>query len=135
MGPPLFTKRRLPAAIPEGRIAEIAELLRREEGTAILVGDQVMGSESLGRLASRIAAGTGARLIGNRAAARVSRGAGRPVVGTATLSGRSGGRHVGRRSTPGVGRRKGAGGIFRLPRQPQPVSARRCPNPSAGSRA
>ena len=68
------------AAIPEGRIAEIAELLRREEGTAILVGDQVMGSESLGRLASRIAAGTGARLIGNRAAARVSRGAGRPVV-------------------------------------------------------
>jgi len=61
-----------------------------------LIGDHVMGSETLSRLASRVAAGTGARLIGNRAAARVSRGAGRPILdrlpypvdqATATLAG------------------------------------------------
>ena len=70
----------LPPAVPSERIDDVAALLRRREDTVILVGDQVMGSEALSRLASRIAAGTGSRLIGNRAAARVSRGAGRPVL-------------------------------------------------------
>lgn len=69
-----------PAAVPSERIHGVAELLQRREDTVLLVGDQVMGSEALSRLASRIAAGSGARLIGNRAAARVCRGAGRPVL-------------------------------------------------------
>lgn len=69
-----------PAAVPDERIAEVANALRRNEPTVILVGDRVMGSEALSRLASRIAGATGARLIGNRAAARVCRGAGRPVL-------------------------------------------------------
>jgi acetolactate synthase-1/2/3 large subunit len=69
-----------PSAVPNERIDAAVELLRRRENTVILIGDQVMGSEMLSRQASRIAAGTGARLIGNRAAARVSRGAGRPIL-------------------------------------------------------
>ncbi len=68
------------AAVPDERIAAMAELLGRRENTVILVGERVLGSEALGRLASGIAAGADARLIGNRAAARVSRGAGRPVL-------------------------------------------------------
>jgi acetolactate synthase-1/2/3 large subunit len=68
-----------PPAVPCERIHGVAELLRRREDTVLLVGDRVMGSEALSRLASRIAAGSGARLIGNRAAARVCRGADRPV--------------------------------------------------------
>ncbi len=68
------------SAAPEERIAAIAELLRRGEETVILVGDQVMRSAGASRLACRIAAGANARVVGNRAAARVSRGAGRPVL-------------------------------------------------------
>lgn len=69
-----------PLAVPSERICDIAKLLRRRENTVIIIGDHVMGSEALSRLVSRIAAGTGARVIGNRAAARVSRGAGRPML-------------------------------------------------------
>jgi acetolactate synthase-1/2/3 large subunit len=69
-----------PPVVPDERIYAVAELLREHEDTVILVGDGVMGSEALCRVASLIAAGAGARLIGNRAAARVSRGAGRPVL-------------------------------------------------------
>lgn len=68
------------AVVPDERITEVAELLRREEDTIFLVGDRVMGSEALSHLVSRIAAGTGTRLIGKRAAARVARGAGHPVL-------------------------------------------------------
>ena len=69
-----------PAPVPDERIADIAELLRRGEETVILVGDEVMGSDALSRLACRIAAGANARVVGNRAAARVSRGAGRAIL-------------------------------------------------------
>ena len=69
-----------PSPVPDERIADIAELLRRGEETVILVGDEVMGSDALSRLACRIAAGANARVVGNRAAARVSRGAGRPIL-------------------------------------------------------
>ena len=69
-----------PPAVPSERIDSVMELLKRRENTVIMVEDGVMGSETLSRQASRIAAGTGARLIGNRAAARVSRGAGRPIL-------------------------------------------------------
>ncbi len=68
------------AQVPEERIAAIAQLLRRGEETVILVGDQVMRNEGVSGLAHRIAAAANARVVGNRAAARVSRGAGRPVV-------------------------------------------------------
>ncbi len=68
------------AQVPEERIAAIAQLLRRGEETVILVGDQVMCNEGVSGLAHRIAAAANARVVGNRAAARVSRGAGRPVV-------------------------------------------------------
>ncbi len=66
--------------VPEERVAGIADLLRRREETVILVGDAVMGRDALSRLTCRIAAHAGARVVGNRAAARVSRGAGRPVL-------------------------------------------------------
>ena len=69
-----------PTVVPGERVAGIAQLLSRREETVILVGDQVMGSDALSRLACRIAAGANARVVGNRAAARVSRGAGRPVL-------------------------------------------------------
>ena len=68
------------AQVPEERIASIAQLLRRGEETVILVGDQVMRNEGASGLAHRIAAAANGRVVGNRAAARVSRGAGRPVV-------------------------------------------------------
>lgn len=67
-------------AVPDERISAIAALLDRRENTVILVGDDVMGDEAVGLLACRIAAGTNARVVGNRASARVSRGAGRPVL-------------------------------------------------------
>ena len=67
-------------AVPDERIAGIAELLRRREETVILVGDLVLRSEALNRLVSRIAAGADARLVGTWAAARVARGAGRPTL-------------------------------------------------------
>lgn len=66
--------------VPEERIAGIADLLRRREETVILVGDEVMGRDALSRLTCRIAAHADARVVGNRAAARVSRGAGRPIL-------------------------------------------------------
>lgn len=69
----------MPAA-PEERIAAIAELLRRGEETVILVGDQVMASAAVSNLACQVAAGANARVVGNRAAARVLRGAGLPVL-------------------------------------------------------
>ncbi|MDA0710321.1 MAG: acetolactate synthase large subunit [bacterium] len=69
-----------PPTVPDERIQRLAALLKRRENTAILVGHHVMGDEMLSHLVSRIASGTGARLIGNRAAARVSRGAGRPIL-------------------------------------------------------
>ena len=69
-----------PAPVPDERIADIAELLRRGEETVILVGDEVLGSDALSRIACRIAAGANARVVGDRAAARVSRGAGRPIL-------------------------------------------------------
>ena len=67
-------------AVPDERIAGIAEVLRRREDTVILVGDLVLRSEALSRMASSIAAGADARLIGTWAAARVARGAGRPTL-------------------------------------------------------
>ncbi|MYC94118.1 MAG: acetolactate synthase large subunit [Caldilineaceae bacterium SB0661_bin_32] len=68
------------AVVPEARISAIARLLRRGEETVLLVGDQVMCSAGISELACRIAAGANARVVGNRAAARVARGAGRPVL-------------------------------------------------------
>ena len=68
------------AEVPEERIAAIAQLLRRGEETVIMVGDQVMRSEGASGMALRIAAAANARVVGNRAAARVSRGAGRPIL-------------------------------------------------------
>ncbi|MYH61458.1 MAG: acetolactate synthase large subunit, partial [Caldilineaceae bacterium SB0675_bin_29] len=68
------------AAVPENRISDIGQLLRRGEETVFLVGDQVMRSAGVSELVCRIAAGTNARVVGNRAAARVARGAGRPVL-------------------------------------------------------
>jgi len=68
------------ATVPEERVSAIAQILRRREETVLLVGDQVMGSAGVSELACRIAAGANARVVGNRAAARVSRGAGRPVL-------------------------------------------------------
>jgi acetolactate synthase-1/2/3 large subunit len=69
-----------PSVVPSERIQYVAKLLKQQEDTVILIGNHVLGNETLSRLASCIASGTGARLIGNRAAARVSRGAGRPIV-------------------------------------------------------
>ncbi|MCY4090077.1 MAG: acetolactate synthase large subunit [Caldilineaceae bacterium] len=66
--------------VPDDRIGRIAGLLRRREETVILVGDAVMGQDALCRLTCRIAAYASARVVGNRAAARVARGAGRPVI-------------------------------------------------------
>ena len=68
------------AVVPEERISAIARLLRGGEETVLLVGDQVMCNAGVSELAGRLAAGANARVVGNRAAARVSRGAGRPVL-------------------------------------------------------
>ena len=66
--------------VPANRIENAIKVLNSGEDTVILIGDYVMGSENLICLANRIASGTGARLIGTRAGARVSRGAGRPII-------------------------------------------------------
>jgi acetolactate synthase-1/2/3 large subunit len=69
-----------PTPVSEDRIRDVADVLKRRADTVILVGSHVMGDETLTRMVSCIASGTGARLIGTRAAARVSRGAGRPIL-------------------------------------------------------
>ncbi|MBT3602603.1 MAG: acetolactate synthase large subunit [Candidatus Latescibacteria bacterium] len=69
-----------PTAVPTKHIQNIATLLKQQSDTVILIGDQVMSNETLSRLASCIASHTNARLMGPRAAARVSRGAGRPII-------------------------------------------------------
>ncbi len=68
-----------PQPVPRERITAVAKLLRRRENTVVLIGDPVMRDGRLSGLASRIANGSGARLIGNWYGSRVSRGAGRPV--------------------------------------------------------
>jgi len=68
-----------PAAIGPERVTEAAALLHNGRRTALVLGETVM-DEASQRMASRIAAATGAQLIGARSGRRVTRGAGLPVV-------------------------------------------------------
>lgn len=69
-----------PTPVSKERIQNIATLLKQKDDIVFLVGDQVLGNETLSCLASCIADHTKARLMAPRAAARVSRGAGRPII-------------------------------------------------------
>lgn len=69
-----------PKRVSNKRIQNIATLLKNQNDIVMLVGDQILGNETLSRLASCIASNTDSRLIAPRAAARVSRGAGRPII-------------------------------------------------------
>ena len=68
-----------PAAIAPERVTEAAALLHNGRRTALVLGETVM-DEASQRMASRIAAATGAQLIGARSGRRVTRGAGLPVL-------------------------------------------------------
>jgi acetolactate synthase-1/2/3 large subunit len=61
------------------RIREIAQILRGDEPTVILVGGQAARENAL-TFACRIGQTTGTRIVGDRTAARVERGAGRPLI-------------------------------------------------------
>ena len=62
-----------------GAIPAIAEVLRSDEPTALLIGGRVCHGEGL-VMTSRIAGHAGARLLAETFPARLERGAGRPVV-------------------------------------------------------
>lgn len=68
-----------PAPVEAERIRQAAALLHNGRRTALVLGETVM-DEASQRMASRIAAATGAQLIGARSGRRVVRGAGLPVV-------------------------------------------------------
>jgi acetolactate synthase-1/2/3 large subunit len=61
------------------RICQIAQILRRGEPTVILVGGRAAREEAV-TFACRIGQTTGARVMGDRAVARIERGAGRPLI-------------------------------------------------------
>jgi acetolactate synthase I/II/III large subunit len=65
--------------VDAGRIEGIARILHRGEPTAILLGGRAAGEEAM-TFACRIGQTTGARVIGDRAVARIGRGAGRPII-------------------------------------------------------
>lgn len=71
----------IPAApqVAQERIVEIARILHSGEPSVILLGGRAMLADGL-TLASRIGAASGARVLGNRVAGRVERGAGRPLI-------------------------------------------------------
>lgn len=68
-----------PAPLEAEQVTEAAALLLNGRRTALVLGETVM-DETSQRMASRIAAATGAQLIGARSGRRVTRGAGLPVV-------------------------------------------------------
>lgn len=68
-----------PAPVESRRVRAVAELLRRNEPTRLLLGGSLLGEAGL-RTAGRIASATGARLLANRVNARAQRGAGRVLV-------------------------------------------------------
>ncbi|MBX2998766.1 MAG: acetolactate synthase large subunit [Caldilineaceae bacterium] len=73
--PPLTAAPRVDAE----RICEIARILRRGEPAVILVGGQAAREKAV-TFACRIGQTTGARVMGDRAVARIERGAGRPKI-------------------------------------------------------
>ena len=68
-----------PGRAPDGAAAEAAAALRSDEPAALLIGGRACSGKALDTLAA-IAAGTGARLLGETFPARLERGAGRPPV-------------------------------------------------------
>jgi len=70
---------RPPAVVPDEIIGEVARVLRGDEPCVIMLGGTGLHRQGL-EAASRIAEGTGARLIAETFAARMERGAGIPRV-------------------------------------------------------
>jgi len=71
--------RRLPSQVPAGTIDEVAKLLRSGERVALLLGGSAMRPRAL-QAASRVAASTGAALLGETFPANLARGAGIPSI-------------------------------------------------------
>jgi acetolactate synthase-1/2/3 large subunit len=65
--------------VPDSRISKAAEALSSGKPTALLLGGKAFREESL-RIAGRISAATGVRILGETFAARLQRGAGRFAV-------------------------------------------------------
>jgi acetolactate synthase-1/2/3 large subunit len=68
-----------PARPDEERITSVANVLRSGEPVALLLGGAALGARGLAA-AGRVAAATGATLLGETFPARLARGAGRPAV-------------------------------------------------------
>lgn len=83
-----WNKSAVPAPKPESvkqspvaqkTIEQVAEVLRKEKPTVILIGGSLMLEKGLW-LASRISRASGARIIGHRVNSRTQRGAGRAII-------------------------------------------------------
>ena len=69
----------IPESVPADRITEIANLIRQNKNTVLLIGDRVMGDEKLGVQVSKIANAYGVRMMSSWYAAKVRRGASMPM--------------------------------------------------------
>lgn len=69
----------LPTPVHKGVVDDVVDAVGDGDGTLLLLGGAAMGERGL-RAASRIAAATGARLLGERFVARMESGAGVPTV-------------------------------------------------------
>lgn len=69
----------IPDTVPEDRITEIANLIRQNKKTVLLIGDRVMGDEKLATKVSKIANAHGVRMMSSWYGAKVRRGACMPM--------------------------------------------------------
>ena len=72
--------RRAAGAVGDDRIDAVAKALVSGEPAVVLVGGTVLGDDGALRAASRVAQGTGAKLLAETFASRVRRGAGLPEI-------------------------------------------------------
>ncbi|MCC9077782.1 acetolactate synthase large subunit [Litorilinea aerophila] len=77
--PPPPVPRPAPRPVDPATVDQVARILRSGQRTALLLTGPAVTDPGL-ELAARIGQATGARVIGNRANARLQRGAGRPVL-------------------------------------------------------
>ncbi len=78
-GPAAARHRQGAPLVPAADIAEVAKVLRSGEPTTVLLGGKALDARGL-LAAARIAAGTGARLLGETFPANLERGAGLPAL-------------------------------------------------------
>ena len=121
-------------AVDAEAIEQVVKVLRSGEPVALLLGGSVMRRVPL-EAAARVAAGTGARLLGETFVPRTRARCRHPEDRADRLLRRDGPAAAGRPPPPGARGRPLAGHVLRLPRPAERPRARRLRGPRAGHRA